>query len=331
MRVFPTDMHRNYWANAALQATFNNLSDERISFDATQRQWRATPQYYVVDHLAHLPGSPLVQGVPTDGVIDASYNQAQLMVTPESTVQNPDYNSRSGTATLLAGQASVNVPVETLTPAHDNNGRQFYLRISNPVNATILDNEGTVTILKPNVGGGTVSDLNFTRTNYAAESYSTTQYQAFGCAVIFGIGFSQLADQNHTEIAQPGKIAYMEANGGFVSNPAARNRHGIAASYPYDPAKTYSYKWEAVETFNNINNPNSNYVAKIDVAVPNDFSPDNDLFRVEVIDGHLSSNTPPEKRSEWRVYCLIKDSAGNILKSNELTLVLSDVAGNLQL
>lgn len=332
MRVFPTDMHRNYWANAALQATFNNLSDERISFDATQRQWRATPQYYVVDHLAHLPGSPLVQGVPTDGVIDAGYNQAQLMVTPENTVQNPDYNSRSGTATLPAGQASMQIPVETLTPAHDNNGRQFYLRISNPVNATIIDPEGTVTILKPSVGESTASDLNFVKTNYSAGAYSQgyndasngTNNPTYGCSVTFAIDYSQIADRDHIEIRQPGKIAYLEASGGLVSNTSVRNYHGIAASYPYDPAKTYEYKWEAVEKFNNINDPSAGVFAKLNVAVPNDYSVDNELASVQISAGHLSSNYHPTKYCEWELICFIRDNAGNVLKSNTIKVTLTD-------
>lgn len=304
------------WANALLQGTLNALSEDKIRFVYSEENFKQTPQYYVTPALADIPGNPLLENIDVTGAIDASIRQASVYYTPDATTTAPDYVSRSGSATIPTGAVSVQIPVEVLNPAHNSEGRQFFLDISNQSTGVVLDPRGVATITKPSTGG-TVSNFNWTITDFSALSY--TQYvgsslRTFGASVVFGIGYSQLQDSfGHVDIVQPGKVAFIEANSGLTSNPQVQNVHGVCATYPYDPARTYQYKWEAQEIYNSSNNGSS--IAAF--TGPTEYSND-DRVMVMMPDGHRVGG-----RSTWKLFCYIKDDLGNVYKSNEITVSLS--------
>lgn len=313
-------------ANFVAQELLNLMPHVKVAFRYDKTNNRTTP-YYVEQHLEEVPDSPYALNVPTDEVFDADLKQA--WVTYERSVPavvDPDYTGRTGTVTIVAGQMSVDIPIETLTPAHDSVGRQFNLNISNANQGTITDPSGLVTIIANT--GSSVSDFNFTKSTFRAESYNAklggsgdnAYISTFGCVVTLGIGYSQLGDRNHTEIEQPGKVAYLEAVGGLAANPSVRNRLGVCASYPFDPARTYEYKWEATETFNNINQGSS--VARATVG-SSEWSTNNRLLTIGITDGHKYSSAG--NRSTWSVFAYIRDDLGNVYKSNELSVSLISV------
>lgn len=314
---------QNYRNNFLCQEILNQFPNVKVKFrvDKTNNK---TPPYYVEDHLEEMPDSPFAQNVPTDGVFDCDLRQAWVTYersTPATI--DPDYVGRVGQATIAAGQMAVDITIETLTPAHNSVGRQFSLVISNASEGTIIDNTGIGTIVANT--GGTVSDFNFTKSTFRATSYNARVGEGklatvltYGGAVMIGIGYSQVADNSRPYIEQAGKVAYSES-----SNPVASNVHGICASYPFDPARTYEYKWEATETFNDINK--GNVVAKassrdIGIGSVSEWSANNDKLFISIHTGHAYSSQG--NRSTWNVFAYIRDDLGNVYKSNQLTVSL---------
>ena len=70
-----------------------------------------------------------------------------------SAIAGTDYDQQSGTAVIAAGQTSVDVQIGTVEDQTVENTEQFVVNLSSPVNATIADLQGLVTILDDDVDG----------------------------------------------------------------------------------------------------------------------------------------------------------------------------------
>ena len=70
-----------------------------------------------------------------------------------SAIAGTDYDQQSGTAVIAAGQTSVDVQIGTVEDQTVENTEQFVVNLSSPVNATIADPQGLVTILDDDVDG----------------------------------------------------------------------------------------------------------------------------------------------------------------------------------
>ena len=59
---------------------------------------------------------------------------------------NSDYNAASGTVSFLPGELTTSINVNILSDTLSEGDETFYVNLSNPILATISDNQSVVTI-----------------------------------------------------------------------------------------------------------------------------------------------------------------------------------------
>jgi chitinase len=116
-----------------------------------------------------VPGLSISDATVTEGA-DATFTVsitgaiAQPVTVDYATVNDTatagsDYTAKTGTLTIPAGQTSATVTVSTLVDTSPENTETFTVNLTNPANATVLDDQGVGTITNTNVPDVFVSDV----------------------------------------------------------------------------------------------------------------------------------------------------------------------------
>lgn len=207
-------------------------------------------------HLAQYPDTPLLTGI-SDAKADSDFTVLDVLYVAAPTTVDPDYVAKTEVVTIPTGATSAQVKVVTLNPAASPIGKNFFLNLTGTDSGTIVDPQGTATFANSNTTPSPVGDLNFSPSYFTSHSKNTWSdlygVRVYGSAVGIAIDYSSYPTQtNPSGTPQPGKIAVVEANGGMGSQ-ATLNKYYTAGDYPYDPALTYTYKWEYTIKFNDGN------------------------------------------------------------------------------
>ena len=122
-----------------------------------------------------------------------------------SATSGTDYVATNGTLTFPAGTLTqqINVPINGDTV--DENNENFYVDLSNPVNATIADTYGTGNILDDDSGGGggsnpsiTINDVGVTEGNSGTTAAAFTVTLSTTSTEIVTVGFTTALDGSAT-------------------------------------------------------------------------------------------------------------------------------------
>lgn len=317
MRV-TTNLVLNQRSNMLAQELLNANPSMSMAYDPSKRLVRIAPnptQYFVTDVLNAYPNSPLMTGIPLDRLIDADFNQAYFTYERlDPTVTPADYVPRSGTLSMLSGDTSGIVEVQTLNPPGYTYGKFFFLNLLSASSGTLIRNRARATIVAKDAA---LATINFVKAAFASYSYASASgsvLTTYANSITLKVNRSQIADGALPEIVENGKIAYIERNDGSETDARSANRQGICAEYTYDPGKTYTYRWEAVADYNDIN------AEPTVVGVTETFGANTELtFNVEP---PLAVDPVKSLRATYKVMLHIRDSDGNTFSSPELFVSL---------
>lgn len=267
-----------------------------------------------------------------------------------------DYQARSGTVTIPAGASSIPIEINTYSDTISDPNETFTVTISNPTGGNIVRAVGTATIRENVVGVPPSSgdiEIVYGQIPYSyADGYrgfTTINYPdaTIGFKInASNIGMNYSSSPAPQEQAEPvytesaGSIAYLitEASAVGVSSLATdqttTHRSGLFATFNFDPARTYEYKWNFVGKVNgipqfNFNNAIRKYIAYEEQYEPtapvhagsvSEYGPNNDKVSIQF--DQVYSSTLRNGGVTYEVEVFVRDDLGNEQKSIPFTINL---------
>jgi hypothetical protein len=303
-----------YFKNSANRLSENIfIRDVMNCFTGVKLQWNeqvskslSVPSVSLNVHTQQFPDTPLTNGI-TEQKLDTDFSVIDMRY---DTVVNldPDYEARSGTVVIPAGQSSGTFDVRTLDPAANPVGKFFFLDLLTSSYGDIVEEQGKATIIN-STAPNPVTDVHFTKTSYAAMTWTSDA----GCSVVFGVDSANL---------DLGDMIGSLAAGEFDSNPSGNfnnARYYKVGSYKNDSTLTYECKWEYVVKV-------KDYAANL-VFLPTSitsFQPISSNKRF-IVSMNVPAGTEVDQTAIVEANLIIKDSLGRISKSNTVTIVLTYV------
>lgn len=275
-----------------------------------------------------------------------------------------DYQAKSGTITIPAGGSTAQIEINTYSDTISDPNEQFRVTLSNASGGLISRAQGIATIVESAVGvppGSSDIEIVYDRIPYSFSDgfrgYTTVNYpdatvgfkiNANNISMDYSSPLSQAQDEavpSYTET--PGSIAYLitetraSSAATVTYGNASVHKSGLFATFAFDPARTYEYKWNMVGKVNGIAQWNftqaiKKYVAYEQANEPGNihsgdvstYGPDNDKVSIQFEQTFASIRRNGGVTYEVEIF--VRDDLGNEQKSIPFTinLVVSSTGGS---
>lgn len=268
-----------------------------------------------------------------------------------------DYQFKAGTLTIPAGAASAYINVNTYTDTVSDPNETFKVTLSNPSDGVLGTSEGTCTILE-GTAGGTTGDMNivaYDLTSIGTAYVTSVTYKHPEVLVGLKINANNISfswDTEGTDYVRDANVAYTDEAGSVayvtmtetatsVSSPSlsplTTQVSGKVAEFEYDPARTYTYKWNVTRGTSTIPNSTNNieilpyttFLESKESSTPivtdiDEYSADNTSLSIKY--KSTSASTTQAGTAIFEVEIFVQDDLGNIQKSDPIQVIIQQRA-----